>query len=110
MKDLTKMKTPQGKLYAHQKRLPIYPVPSLQQTCDRYIDSIKPLVSEEQLRKSKALIDEFKIGPGKVLQDRLLAYAKTTKNWLAENWENCAYMGYRDSVVLNSNYFFGFLK
>ena len=36
----------EGVAFPHQADLPPLPLPSLQDTCDRYLDTVRPLLSE----------------------------------------------------------------
>lgn len=42
-------------------------------------------------------------GVGEKLQQKLLERAELKENWLAEWWTECAYLGFRPSVVINSS-------
>ena len=100
-----------GTLFAHQKSLQKLPVPPLKETCDRFLETIKPLAqSTEELENTRRCISEF-IGPGSlgpVLHARLEDRSKKLEDgWLAAWWQEYAYMGYRDPVVVFVNYFFG---
>lgn len=50
----------QGKpLFAAQDSLPPLPVAPLRETCDRFLASVKALVSPEQYRATQAVVQEF---------------------------------------------------
>jgi hypothetical protein len=100
----------QGILFNHQSQLPKLPVPSLAETCSKFIETAKPLATEQELKQCVKAIEELQkpgsLGP--VLQQRLQKRAELEpKGWFADWWLDYAYMGYRDSVVINVNYFFG---
>jgi carnitine O-acetyltransferase len=100
-----------GILYKHQSSLPKLPVPTLEETCKKYLETVKPLVSPLQFNKTLEIVTKFQqdgqMGP--VLQKRLLDRGSSTEtSWLFEWWNEYAYMGYRDPVVINVNYFFAF--
>ncbi|KAI5962123.1 CAT2 [Candida pseudojiufengensis] len=97
-----------GTTYKLQSELPKLPVPELQETASKYIKTIEPFLNSKQLADSKAKIEEF-IQPGGIgeeLQKRLNSFAKGKDNWLAEFWDDYAYMSYRDPVVPFVSYFF----
>lgn len=73
-----------GRYLAHQEGLPRLPVPALQQTLDRYLLTLQPIVSEEELNHTKGLVDEFRKsgGVGERLQNGLQRRAKKTENWV----------------------------
>nr|GAT46434.1 carnitine acetyl transferase [Mycena chlorophos] len=95
--------------FAAQDALPSLPVPELGATLTRLRDSLKPLAwSSAELAAVEAKISEFEKGKGPELQTRLLERAKNHRHWLEEWWDNGAYLGYRDSVVVNVSYYYGF--
>ena len=73
-------------MLAKQDSLPLLPVPSLQQTMDKYLLAIKPLVDEEDYEYTKDLVKDFlkPNGDGEVLHNKLLQRAKTEKNWVRQ--------------------------
>ncbi|XP_055954415.1 carnitine O-acetyltransferase [Patella vulgata] len=92
-----------GRMFSVQASLPRLPVPPLNQTLDRYLKTIQPLVTPEELEYTKKVTEEFRNHPGPVLQQFLEARAAKTNNWLSEWWKHVAYLDFRASVVLNSN-------
>ncbi|TRY98185.1 hypothetical protein DNTS_035009 [Danionella cerebrum] len=89
----------------HQESLPKLPVPPLKQTCARYLASLKPLISEEEMTHTRELMDEF-LEPGGVgerLQKSLERRARKTENWLSDWWMQSAYLDSRMPVVLYSS-------
>jgi carnitine O-acetyltransferase len=92
----------------HQSALPALPVPSLNSTVMKYLDTIQPILTESQYSSSqvKALAFLSNSFP-QTLQKRLLERAERVgDNWLSEWWNDAAYMGYRDPVVVFVSYFF----
>ncbi|KAJ6519132.1 carnitine acetyl transferase [Mycena sanguinolenta] len=95
--------------FAAQASLPLLPVPELETTLTRLKDSLKPIAhSEEELTSAEAKIAQFAAGQGPELHQRLLERSKHHKHWLEEWWDNTGYLGYRDSVVVNVSYYYGF--
>lgn len=94
-----------GRYLTHQKGLPTLPVPPLQQTCDRYISALEPIVHKEELTHTKKLVEEFQKpgGDGERLQKALEKRASGTENWLSEWWVQVAYLDYRLPVVVHSS-------
>ncbi|KPV72701.1 uncharacterized protein RHOBADRAFT_39308 [Rhodotorula graminis WP1] len=99
-------------LYRNQgDKLPRLPVPKLADTLARLSRSCEPLAADHaQLEALHAKLEAF-ARPGAVgdkLQ-RLLERKREqpgVRNWLAEDWDEQAYMAYRDSVVVNVSYYF----
>lgn len=75
-----------GRYLTHQKGLPTLPVPSLQQTCERYITALEPILEAEELQHTKELVEDFKKvgGVGMSLQSALEERAHKSENWV--NW------------------------
>uniref|UniRef100_A0A3Q3FC11 Choline/carnitine acyltransferase domain-containing protein n=1 Tax=Kryptolebias marmoratus TaxID=37003 RepID=A0A3Q3FC11_KRYMA len=44
-----------GRYLTHQRGLPALPVPPLQQTCERYLAALEPLVEAEELTQTREL-------------------------------------------------------
>lgn len=63
--------------------VPSLPLPALDNTLDRYYESLRPFGNEQQLRESRRIIAEFKNGVGRKLQKILEERAKTHKNWVS---------------------------
>jgi carnitine O-acetyltransferase len=94
-------------LYAQQHSLPHLPVPSLNSTFHKYLETIQPHVSTQSFDHNKTLVNKFLDSPlSSVLQARLEARASEKESWLSEWWNEAAYMGYRDSIVPNVNYYY----
>ena len=90
--------------------LPNLPVPTLQETAKRYLKSVHPLLSKDEYSATQRAVEDFikPGGQGETLQKRLKARADEPgqKNWLAEWWDQTAYLGYRDPVVPYVSYFY----
>uniref|UniRef100_A0A3B5A8U2 Carnitine O-acetyltransferase-like n=1 Tax=Stegastes partitus TaxID=144197 RepID=A0A3B5A8U2_9TELE len=94
-----------GRYFTHQTGLPKMPVPPLQQTCERYLSLLESIVEEDELKRTKALVEEFQKagGVGERLQRRLEIRAENTDNWLADHVTRVYYLTCRTSVVVHSN-------
>ena len=91
-----------SRFYSHQESLPRLPVPPLQQTLDKYLNAVRPLVNDDEYENTKSLVNIFgsEDGYGKHLHEQLLEHAKTKENWLSDWWLDCAYLESRASVVI----------
>ncbi|XP_071773646.1 carnitine O-acetyltransferase [Centroberyx gerrardi] len=94
-----------GRYLAHQRGLSCLPVPPLQQTCERYLAALEPIVEAEELTHTKELVAEFQKpgGVGERLQKGLERRAQKTENWLSDWWVQTAYLDYRMPVVVHSS-------
>jgi carnitine O-acetyltransferase len=90
--------------------LPRLPVPTLEETAKRYLKSVHPLLSKTEYEATTKAVNDFVApgGPGELLQKRLVARREdpNMRNWIAEWWNEAAYMSYRDPVVPYVSYFY----
>ena len=99
-------------MLAKQESLPPLPVPPLQQTMDKYLKAIRPLVDEEDFEYTEDLVKNFSKpkGDGEVLQNLLLEKMKTEKNWVSTNplLHRFLFMAsFYCHILLESQVFFG---
>uniref|UniRef100_H3AV22 Choline O-acetyltransferase n=1 Tax=Latimeria chalumnae TaxID=7897 RepID=H3AV22_LATCH len=85
--------------------MPKLPVPPFQQTLDMYLHCMKHLVTEEQYKKTKAIVDRFRAkgGAGELLQHKLLDRREKTNNWANDYWLNDMYLNNRLALPVNSS-------
>lgn len=98
-----------GPMLRYQANLPRLPVPKLEETLPKYLMTVKPLLNEQEYKRTEAAVKEFvSSGVAEKLQQRLLAKANDPKvlNWLDDWWLDAAYLGYRDPVVVYVSYFY----
>ncbi|KAH9002535.1 acyltransferase ChoActase/COT/CPT [Lactarius hatsudake] len=99
----------QGPMLRYQASLPHLPVPPLSSTLAKYLETIRPHLTSAEYARSEAAVREFGASPRAAeLQKRLEARAVEpgTANWIADWWNDAAYMAYRDPVVVFVSYFF----
>ncbi|XP_075239910.1 carnitine O-acetyltransferase-like [Convolutriloba macropyga] len=78
------------------------PVPSLDKTLDKYITTLEPILDPDQMKKAKQVITDMRSDPVIAkCQQYIEEKASNSPNWLAEWWLNAAYLGFRESVVIN---------
>ncbi len=87
------------------RTLPPLPVPTLEDTCERYLASVEPLIDEAAFARTKAAVAELKAegGLGRKLQAALVERASKMDNWLSGWWEDFAYLTYHEPLIVNSN-------
>lgn len=99
-------------LYAQDSSIPNLPVPTIQSTAEKYLSSICPFFStpKDEETSLKAIKDFISSPLVQELQKRLQARADdvegTGGNWLADWWNELAYLGYRDGIVPWVNYYY----
>lgn len=63
---------------------------------------MEPLVSGQQLSKTKALVEDFKQGVGADLHQQLKVYARNANSYIEEYWDD-AYLMQRSSITINTS-------
>ncbi|KAI9510514.1 acyltransferase ChoActase/COT/CPT [Russula earlei] len=95
--------------FAAQSTLPKLPVLSLLPTLERLERTLVPIAhTRVELAEAQRKIDAFASGIGPELQRRLEVYSQDKPHWLEEWWDDGAYLSYRDSVMINVSYYYGF--
>ncbi|XP_042907530.1 carnitine O-palmitoyltransferase 2, mitochondrial isoform X2 [Parasteatoda tepidariorum] len=92
-----------------QNSLPRLPIPELEKTCERYINSVKPLLTADELQKTIGIVENFKSSPGKELQEELKSVDAKNKHtsYISGPWFDM-YLKSRTPLVLNYNPFLSF--
>jgi len=91
--------------YSSTPVLPSLPVPKLNDTLTKFLETVEPHLSPEALAKTRQKVQRFGApgGVGEQLQKLLEKRASVTENWLSDWWLQCAYLQYRDPVVVWSS-------
>ncbi|SSD61503.1 related to Carnitine O-acetyltransferase, mitochondrial [Saccharomycodes ludwigii] len=99
--------------FKHQSDLPDLPIPSLEKTLTKYLETIKPFVSSnEEWFQQIDLVKDFEKNEGPILQKKLLKYKNNcvssinNNNWLNEFWDNQGYLQYDAPIVPYVSYFY----
>ncbi|KAK2460472.1 hypothetical protein APHAL10511_007519 [Amanita phalloides] len=93
----------------YEASLPQLPIPSLQSTAEKYLETVRPLVTPAAYARTEMLVKDFIASPQAAELQRRLQERRSRegmKNWLSEWWNDVAYMSYRDPVVVFVSYFF----
>jgi carnitine O-acetyltransferase len=91
----------------YQASLPRLPVPPLASTLSKYLETIRPHLTPAAYARSESAVRAFGASAeARELQRRLEARGTENVNWLAEWWNESAYMAYREPVVVNVSYFY----
>ncbi|XP_007170354.2 peroxisomal carnitine O-octanoyltransferase isoform X1 [Balaenoptera acutorostrata] len=97
-------KSTEERTFQYQDSLPSLPVPSLEESLKKYLESVKPFANEEEYKKTEAIVQKFQNGIGEKLQQKLLERAKEKRNWLEDWWLNVAYLDVRIPSQLHVNF------
>mmetsp|Transcript_28933 Transcript_28933/g.66951 ORF Transcript_28933/g.66951 Transcript_28933/m.66951 type:complete len:748 (+) Transcript_28933:57-2300(+) len=94
------------KLFSLQDALPLLPVPRLEDTCSRYLRSVRQVLSESDFRRTNAAVLKFLApgGEGWKLQEKLLASARKQKCWLTDVLDR-AWLGERRPLPVHCNWY-----
>lgn len=95
--------------FGNEDHLPRVPLPTLDDTCDRFLEWCAPLLTADELATTEKTVAAFRDGPGPDLHAQLAAYdaRPDTASWLDAFWRQ-RYLGRRDRIALNANFFFLF--
>ncbi|XP_042352690.1 carnitine O-palmitoyltransferase 1, liver isoform isoform X2 [Plectropomus leopardus] len=92
-------------LYSFQNSLPRLPLPSIKNTCRRYLESVRPLMDDEQYERMTALAKDFEKNLGPRLQWYLKLKSWWASNYVSDWWEEYIYLRGRGPIMVNSNYY-----
>ena len=95
--------------FGNEDHLPRVPLPTLDETCERFLEWCTPLLTPAELATTEKAVAAFRTGPGSNLHAALEAddARDDTASWLDAFWEY-RYLGRRDRIALNANFFFLF--
>lgn len=97
--------------FAADDQLPRVPLPTLEDSCGRFLQWCEPLLTADELVATRAAVEDLlrADGPGRVLHAALAEYDATpgVGSWLDLFWPS-RYLGRRDRIALNANFFFLF--
>lgn len=77
-----------GITFAAQHKLPKLPLPSLESSCKRYLEALRPLQSTEEQKASAAAVRNFVDEEGPILQAQLREYDASHINYFEHFCEN----------------------
>ncbi|CAM5084369.1 unnamed protein product [Natator depressus] len=92
-------------LYSFQTSLPKLPVPSVEATIHRYLESVRPLLEDEKYREMEALAQAFQKHTAPRLQKFLVLKSWWAPNYVSDWWEEFVYLRGRGPIMVNSNYY-----
>ncbi|XP_061138128.1 carnitine O-palmitoyltransferase 1, muscle isoform [Syngnathus typhle] len=92
-------------LYSFQASLPRLPVPKVEDTICRYLESVRPLLDDEQYEEMKILANDFKESEAAQLQRYLILKSWWASNYVSDWWEEYIYLRGRGPIMVNSNFY-----
>ncbi|CAF0973925.1 unnamed protein product [Rotaria sp. Silwood1] len=92
-------------LFSCQNLLPSLPLPSLDETLQRYLRSVRPLYDDAEYQRMEKLAEEFKQTIGRKLQRYLWLKWLISTNYVSDWWEKFIYLRGRSPIMVNSNFY-----
>ncbi|XP_043856655.1 carnitine O-palmitoyltransferase 2, mitochondrial-like [Dromiciops gliroides] len=88
----------------YQNSLPRLPIPKLEDSITRYLRAQKPLLTEDQFRRTEEFSHNFQNGLGKELHNMLIFQDQHSQHtsYISDIWLN-SYLGRRNPPVFNMN-------
>jgi carnitine O-acetyltransferase len=95
--------------FGNEQQLPRVPLPTLEESCERFLAWCAPLLTDLELLETQAAVAAFlrSESPARKLQAALERHDAddSVDNWLDAFWAQ-RYLGRRDRIALNANFFF----
>ena len=105
------MTAPEVGTFAHEPLLPRVPLPALEDSARRFLEWCSPLLTPDELAVTEQAVAAFLAAdsPAHALQAALEEYdaRPDVDSWLDDFWRQ-RYLGRRDRIALNANFFFLF--
>ncbi len=70
------------KTFRADNSLPSLPLPDLDQTLNKYLDSVKPFVDQIEFLNTQKIVEKFRNGIGNNLNFHLSEKSKKERNWV----------------------------
>ncbi|WP_026453769.1 choline/carnitine O-acyltransferase [Saccharomonospora iraqiensis] len=103
--------TVSSRTFGNEDSLPRVPLPTPEESCERFLEWSAPLLTAAEREATEAAVTEFlkPDSPAHTLHAALAEYDATpgVASWLDEFWPS-RYLGRRDRIALNANFFFLF--
>lgn len=92
-------------LYSFQGSIPRLPVPSVHDTLQGYLRSVRPLLDDKKYAQVEEMAKEFESGIAKKLQRYLILKSWWATNYVSDWWEEYVYLRGRSALMVNSNFY-----
>ncbi|GAA2796484.1 choline/carnitine O-acyltransferase [Saccharopolyspora taberi] len=100
-----------SRTFGNEERLPRVPLPTLEDSARRFVEWCAPLLTSAELSETEAAVAAFlrQDSPARKLHAALEEYdaSPEVRSWLDTFWP-ARYLGRRDRIALNANFFFLF--
>ncbi|XP_054166845.1 peroxisomal carnitine O-octanoyltransferase-like [Oppia nitens] len=96
-------KSTTNKTFENEDKLPALPVPSLKTSLELYLETVRPVATDDEYARTETIVRNFENGIGNDLQQMLMKRAESSKNWLELWWEDVAYLQNRLPLIPFSN-------
>lgn len=90
------------KTFDYQSQKESLPLPTLVQSCAKYLEAVKPFLSKEEFFYTEMQVNLFQNGIGKEFHNKLEEHARNSRNWLQDWWFDM-YLNYRGPLPVVSN-------
>ncbi|WP_328406853.1 choline/carnitine O-acyltransferase [Nocardia sp. NBC_00403] len=97
--------------FGNDEQLPRLPIPTLEDTCERFLERCSPLLTAEELTVTVAAVEQLLASdsPARTWHAEIERFDRTpgVHSWLDTFWTS-RHLGRRDRIALNANFFFLF--
>ncbi|CAF1274412.1 unnamed protein product [Adineta steineri] len=82
------------KTFEYDNKLPSLPLPTLEHTLERYLDSVRAVANDNEYDQTKQIVEQFARGNGRELHEQLKTNIEKQqeRNWLARWWDEEIYL------------------
>lgn len=99
------MRGPYVTMLGHQSSLPTMPVPKVTETVRRHLQSMQPLLDEDEYKELEELSKEFLKTCATKVNRYLTLKSWITPNYVTDWWEKYVYLSGRSEIMIFSNYY-----
>ncbi|XP_051004444.1 carnitine O-palmitoyltransferase 1, brain isoform [Acomys russatus] len=93
------------RLFGFQRALPRQPVPTVQESVRKYLESVRPVLGDDAFDRTAALASDFLRLQAPRLQRYLQLKSWCASNYVSDWWEEFVYLRCRGSLMENSAYY-----
>ncbi|KAK6754822.1 hypothetical protein RB195_013669 [Necator americanus] len=94
-----KVLSARARFFSFQDLLPWMMPPAVHNTVKQYLDTVRPLLSDEQFAVVKDQADEFQKSVANEIQRKLWMKWLISRNYVSDWWKEVVYMRHRNSLI-----------